>query len=329
MVSIKDVAKQAGVAISTVSKVLNHYPNVSEATREKVNKAIAELGFVPNSIASALSSKQSGRCALLVNMPNKTQAIDEIHMQYIAGAIHQAMEMNMDLITVFFSMLKDKTVEEIIRYFQSQNIAGIIIYGISKEDKVLQHLIERQAFKIVVVDAPIRNAKTSSIWIDNEQAQYEVAKKTVLENGADSVLYISGGREGYVAEERLKGIKRLAKDLKLGLLVRNGEYSELTARNLTFKYAKKKGAVVCASDLMAIGAMKALIEMDIYRPVCGFDGITLMGYVGRQMNTVSQNFFHISTEAVKELSRLLAGEEGKNIVLDFELARLKYMDIIC
>lgn len=329
MVSIKDVAKQAGVAISTVSKVLNHYPNVSEATREKVNKAIAELGFVPNSIASALSSKQSGRCALLVNMSNKTQAIDEIHMQYIAGAIHQAMEMNMDLITIFFSMLKDKTVEEIIRYFQSQNIAGIIIYGISKEDKVLQHLIERQAFKIVVVDAPIRNAKTSSIWIDNEQAQYEVAKKTVLENGADSVLYISGGREGYVAEERLKGIKRLAKDLNLGLLVRNGEYSELTARNLTFKYAKKKGAVVCASDLMAIGAMKALIEMDIYRPVCGFDGITLMGYVGRQMNTVSQNFFHISTEAVKELSRLLSGEEGKNIVLDFELARLKYMDIIC
>ena len=58
MVSIKDVAKQAGVAISTVSKVVNGYPNVSEATKKKVNAAIEELNFVPNAVASALSSKR-------------------------------------------------------------------------------------------------------------------------------------------------------------------------------------------------------------------------------------------------------------------------------
>lgn len=65
MVSIKDVAKRAGVAISTVSKVLNHYPNVSEETKRKVNEAVEELNFVPNSVAAALSSKQSGRVAIL------------------------------------------------------------------------------------------------------------------------------------------------------------------------------------------------------------------------------------------------------------------------
>ena len=82
MVSIKDVARHAGVAISTVSKVLNHYPNVSEETKVKVNKAVEELNFVPNSVAAALSSKQAGRVALLVNLSSKTQAIDEINMQY-------------------------------------------------------------------------------------------------------------------------------------------------------------------------------------------------------------------------------------------------------
>ena len=60
MISIKDVAKQAGVAISTVSKVLNNYPNVSEETKKKVNEAVDALGFVPNSVAAALSSKHSG-----------------------------------------------------------------------------------------------------------------------------------------------------------------------------------------------------------------------------------------------------------------------------
>ena len=75
MVSIKDVAKHAGVAISTVSKVLNDYPNVSEETKKKVNQAVKELNFVPNSVAAALSSKQSGRVAILLNLSNESQAV--------------------------------------------------------------------------------------------------------------------------------------------------------------------------------------------------------------------------------------------------------------
>lgn len=329
MVSIKDVAKHAGVAISTVSKVLNHYPNVSEETKKKVNAAVSELNFVPNSVAAALSSKQSGRVALLINLSTAAQAVDEINMQYMAGTIGQAVDMNLDVITVFYSMIRNKNIEEVIRYFQSQSITGLIIFGMSKEDKVLHKLIERQIFKIVLVDAPIVNANTSSVWIDQAKAQYDVAKKTVLENKCKSILYLAGKKNGYVTEERLNGIKRLAEEKNLPLLIRNGEFSELQARNLTLKFAKKKDVVVCASDLMAIGAMKALIDMDIFRPVCGFDGITLMGYAGKQMNTVRQNFKRIASEAVKELKRLLDGGEGQQIVLDYELVRMKYMDIIC
>lgn len=329
MVSIKDVAKRAGVAISTVSKVLNNYPNVSEETKKKVNAAIEEMDFVPNCIASALSSKQSGRIALLINLNTQTQAIDEIDMQYLSGAINEAKELGMDVITVFFSMIRDKSLEEIKRYFQSQSITGIVIYGMSKDDKVLQKLIELEIFKIVIVDAPFVNKSTSSVWIDQEKAQYDVAKKTIVDNQAKRVLYIAGKKNGYITEQRIRGMKRLVEELGITMLIRNGEFSELQARNLTFQYAKGKDVLVCASDLMAIGAMKALTEMDIFRPICGFDGITLMGYVGKQMNTVRQNFYRISSEAVKELHELLNGAEGKNIVLDYELVRMQYKDIIC
>ena len=85
MVSIKEVAKHAGVAISTVSKVLNGYPNISEKTRAKVEGAIRELNYIPNSIASALSSKQFGRVALILDPKRQTQAIDQIFMQYLLG----------------------------------------------------------------------------------------------------------------------------------------------------------------------------------------------------------------------------------------------------
>lgn len=328
MVSIKDVAKHAGVAISTVSKVLNGYPNVSEATKKKVNQAVAELNFMPNTVAAALSSKQSGRVALLLNLGNASQAVDEILMQYIAGTIGKAVELNLDVITIFDSMLKNMSLEEVVRYLRSQSITGLIIFGMSKEDRVLHRLIDAQLFKIVTVDAPLVNASSSAIWIDQAAAQYDVAKKTLMENEGKKILYLAGKKNGYVSAERLKGIQRLAQEEGLSLLVRNGEFSELMARNLTFRYAKNRDIVVCASDLMAIGAMRALIEMDIFRPVCGFDGITLMGYAGKQMNTVKQDFKRIASEAVVELKRLLDGGEGQQIVLDYELVRMQYTDVI-
>lgn len=329
MVSIKDVARHAGVAISTVSKVLNSYPNVSDETRGRVNKAVEELNFLPNSMAAALSSKKAGRVALLVNINSKTQAIDEISLQYIQGAINKAMERNLDVITLFFSMFQDKTVEELIRYLGSQSIGGIIIYGISREDRVLLELVEGEYFKCVVVDAPLSNASTSSVWIDHTKAQYDVAKRTVVDNNCRRVLYISGKENDYVTEERLAGMRKLAKEMNLDMTVKCGELSELQARNITMEYGESHDAVICASDLMAIGAMKALTEMDIFRPVCGFDGIILMGYVGKQMNTVRQNFAGISATAMEELQKLMNGKEGENVRTPFSLERIKYMDIIC
>ena len=80
MSSMSDVAKKAGVGISTVSKVLNNYENISQETRDKVMKAVEELNYVPNAVASALSSKKSKRIGVVVFINNERQAIDEINM---------------------------------------------------------------------------------------------------------------------------------------------------------------------------------------------------------------------------------------------------------
>lgn len=331
MVSIRDVAKHAGVAISTVSKVVNNYPNVSEETKNKVNASIKELNFIPNTIASALSSKQAGRVALLMNLNAQTQSIDEIGMQYLVGAINQCREMNLDVITVFYSVIKDKNVEEMEQYFRSQSISGLLICGMSKEDANLQELIEAQSFSIVAIDTPFVNEHTSSVWIDQKQAQKDVARKTILDNAgnrSDRILYISGKDNGFITDARTEAMEELAKEMNLKLTVCCGDFSEYKARKITFEQAKEHDIIVCASDMMAIGAMKALIEMDIFKPVCGFDGITLMGYVGKQMNTVKQNFAAVSTEAVKELARLMNGGTGMNILLPHEIVRMRYEDII-
>lgn len=332
MVSIRDVAKEAGVAISTVSKVLNNYPNVRDETRERVNKAIERLGFVPNSIASALSSKRSGRVALVLDVDRSAQAVDEIPMQHMIGAINRAKELGMDIITVFTAMLSEMNAEEMTRYFQSQSIEGLIICNLSAEDEVFRRLIQSGKFKSVLINAVGVDENTSSIHIDNEKAQYEVAREFLTECAAlcraKRILYISGKKEGYVSKERLKGMETLAREFELALLVRRGQFSELEARKLTMQYAAHKDAIICASDLMAIGAMKALIDMDIYRPVCGFDGINLMGYAGKQMHTVGQDFQKTAACAVEEAARLLSGEKGREVVLPHKLMRIKYLDVI-
>lgn len=329
MVSIKEVAKHAGVAISTVSKVINGYPGISNETKEKVQQAIKELNFIPNSIASALSSKQYGRVALILDPKRQTQAIDQICMQYLLGALDKAKELHLEVVTIFTSMIAGMTTEEITVYLRSMSISGIVIYGMSKEDKFLHRLIKEQQFAAVVIDAPIVNERTTSVSIDHEQAQYDVAKKTVLDDTCKRVLYIAGRKDGYVSEQRLAGMKRLVEDLKLTMLVRQGDFSELTARNIALRYAKNKDVVVCASDLMAIGAMNALIDMDIFRPVCGFDGITLMGYVGKQMNTIRQDFYSISSRAIEELHLLMNGGQGHAVEMPYSIVKMYYKDIIC
>lgn len=329
MVSIKDVARQAGVAISTVSKVLNSYPNVSDETRGRVNKAVEELNFLPNSVAAALSSKKAGRVALLVNINAKTQASDEISLQYIQGAINKAMELNLDVITLFFSMLEDKEPQEVINYLKAQNVEGIIIYRMSRQDRLIQEVIESGSFKAVVMSAPFWNENTSSVCIDQKRAQYDVVKKTIEENEhCRRVLYIAGSRGSFVTEARIAGVEQLAEEMGLDLTIEYGNFSEKRARELTFSYADKKDVFACASDLMAIGSMRALMELDVFHPVCGFDGITLMGYAGKQMNTVRQDFYRMSANAMEELYGLMHGEKGRLLVPEYELVRIRYQDVL-
>jgi LacI family transcriptional regulator len=70
------------------------------------------------------------------------------------------------------------------------------------------------------------------------------------------------------------------------------------------------------------------MELDVFHPVCGFDGIPLMSYAGKQMNTVRQDFYGVSAAAVEEVDRLLHLEEGRNVVLGYELVRMRYQDIV-
>ncbi|MBQ4342807.1 MAG: LacI family DNA-binding transcriptional regulator [Erysipelotrichaceae bacterium] len=326
MTTIKEVAEKAGVSISTVSKVLKNYSNISEETRQKVLKAVKELNYVPNSTASNLSSKNKDKVALYIYINDMKQAVDEINMLYLQGAFAMANINHLELVTIFNQMVSDMSTQELTSYLASQGITGIIVYGLNKEDKKILQLIEEQHFHVCVIDAPIVNDKTSSVMIDHQKGQYDVAKSIIEPEYTRKVLYLAGKRNGYVTDMRIEGIMKLQKELGFELNVQYAEFSEKMAYDLTMRYASDVDTVVCASDLMAIGALNALIKMNIYRKCCGFDGITLMRYAGKGMLTCKQDFYDISGNAIKEMERLLSGKKGQKVIIDHQIISIRYED---
>jgi len=326
--TINDVAKKAGVAIGTVSKVLNNYANVSKETREKVLKAASELNYIPNTIASALSSKNSNRVALYIYINDQRQAIDEINMQYLLGAFTMANEIGVHVITLFNYTILNLNSDELIQYLSSQGINGLVVFGLNKEDKIIHDIIKRQEFNTVVVDAPIVNEKTTSVSVDHTKGQYDVAKQALQNKDIKNVLYLAGKKNGYVTDQRIDGIKKLKKELNFNLHIEHCDFSEKKAYKTTLKLAKDYDAIVCASDLMAIGSTNALKKLNIERLCCGYDGITLLGYVGNNILTCKQNFYNVAQTAIKEMKRLLNHEEGREVTLGYEILKITYDQVI-
>ena len=126
----------------------------------------------------------------------------------------------------------------------------------------------------------------------------------------------------------MKGIQCLAKEMDLEINVKRADFSALKSCELVRQMGKEVDAIVCASDLMALGAKNALLEMGIERPLCGFDGISLMGYAGQEMYTIRQNFSEISARAMEELQRLMSGKEGRNVEMNYTLLQMNCNTVI-
>lgn len=327
---MSDVAKKAGVGISTVSKVLNNYANVSGETRQKVLAAVSELNYVPNAVASALSSKNNKRIAVVVFINNERQAIDEINMQYLFGSSKQAKEEALEIVTVFSNIFTDFNKVELIQYFKSLSISGMVVYGLHKEQEVFNQMVLEEHFKTVLVDVPIENTKTSYVMVDHQKAQKELCELMIesQEIKVKSMLYLAGRRDGFVTDLRLQGAVDACDAMGVKLNAQYADFSERKAIELTKTYGFDADVVVCASDLMAIGAISALKDMDIFRPVCGYDGIKLLGYVRYHIYTVKQDFYNIAKTAIQEMKYLLEENPGRKRIMDYEITRIAYEDVI-
>lgn len=310
MSTIKDVAKESGFSITTVSKVLNNAKDIPDETKEIILDSVKKLNYVPNLSAKNLSSKHKNKIALLMSFNDDNFFIDEIIMNFTSGAFKKSFELEYDTIIIHMKPFIDKNPLYFQNYLLSHGITGILIFGLGINDKMLHFLLDSNHFKKVVLDFKTANNTTSSVSIDNIQAQYDIFKLQ-YELGKRNFLYVHGSHDSYITHQRLQGVNNFQKnfsDIKLKII--NGEFCEKKAVEEVKKLDYNNfDVIICASDLMAI-ALKRNLTLNI--TVCGFDGLRLLKYTFPEIVSVYQDFHQTAIIAILELDRLFNGGIGQS-----------------
>nr|WP_239586747.1 LacI family DNA-binding transcriptional regulator [Shouchella xiaoxiensis] len=314
--TIKDIAKKVGLSVTTVSRALNGYDDVSEKTRKKIQLAAAELKYSPNVAARSLVTNRTQTIGLLVSGLNQEGAKDHFMFDILNGLNHKASNAGYDLVLFSTDSAKQR-VKSYTQLCRERRVDGVILQGIRLDDPYLQEIIESD-IPCVVIDIPVRSSKVGHVTTDNRQG----AKKAVdylLQHGHKQIAFMNGHGQAHVSQERLLGYQDALQEAALTVtqaLIYNGEFSEYKAEVEALKLFKAKPeatAVFCASDLMALGVMKAAKRMRLRVPedvsIIGFDNITLAEYVNPGLTTISQEPFQMGIEACAILLSLLTGEE--------------------
>ena len=288
MPTIYQVSELAGVSLATVSRVLNKNTRVSDKTRNKVEAAISELGYRPNSIAQSLASKSSNSVGILVS-----ELHGPIWGHMMAGIESELRAAGKHVIITTGHSDEDKE-KDGIEFLLSRNCDAIILHVEAVTDN---YLIELSKGKVPVylMSRYVDEMKESCISIDNCLGGY-LATKAMLDKGHKNIAYITGPQYKSDSVNRLNGHKKALTEENITFddnLLFIGDYKE-TGGSAGLKHLIDNkysfSALVCANDEMASGAMKYAREHGYELPkdlsIIGFDNVMFANYLYPKLTTI-------------------------------------------
>lgn len=305
MSTIYEIAKIAGVSPTTVSKVINNYPDVSDKTRTKIQKILDEENFLPNSQAQFLSTKKTWTLGIVY--------FEELGVglnhPFFSGVI-EAFKKQSDKYgySLLFGSKNDRLKNDtFLEYFKYRCVDGIAIICTDPKDKETLELIESD-FPIVVID--MFNEDTSTVTSDNLKG-CDLAIEYLYNLGHRKIAHITGAsyEDNWPSRIRKKGYIKAMEKFKLEILdgyITDGKNFDVSggysAMKQLLELKEMPTAVFAAGDKLAIGAIDALNEVGIKVPddisIIGFDDIEIAKYLTPKLTTVRQNCEEIGKTAV-------------------------------
>lgn len=281
-ITIKDVAREAGVSPSTVSRVISKNPRISKLTTEKVLSHMKKLGYHPNAIARNLARNSSRTIGLIMPDGPGEALLNPFFPQALSGIIKASTKYGYDILLSSTTETTDiQTVEGLV---SAAKVDGVLVMTSKIENKSIEYL-RGIDFPFSVIGSPYDDVDdTNHVDNDNERASYELTTY-LIDKGCKSIALITGGRFLTVTEQRIKGFRRALSekgmDEESGRLF-VGDFDEETGN----KYAKeiidsgdRFDAVIATDDVVAYGVVSEFIERGLSVPddimVAGFNNSLL------------------------------------------------------
>jgi DNA-binding LacI/PurR family transcriptional regulator len=327
-VTIKDVARIAGVDPSTVSRVIADSPRISQNTKEKVTKVMEELDFYPNAIARSLANRSTKTIGVIMPLSSEQVFVNPFFTEVMRGISASSLKRGYDIL---FSTggSSDEEYQATSRIVNERRVDGLILLTSRRQDKTINDLIKKK-LPFVVVGKPSRLENINWVDNDNQEACYN-ATEHLIKQGHSNIGFI-GGEFSYVFMcERFKGYKRALdiynikfnKDyLSLGEFLEEGGYH---AMKKLLNLKKIPSAIVAADDLMAFGAIRAIKESGLRIPedvaIVGFNDTPLANYIEPSLSSVEIFVHELGYSASEILINHLEqpDEQKKHIIIQTNL----------
>ncbi len=333
--SIRDVAREAGVSITTVSRALNGYDDVSEVTRKKIQQIVEELNYAPNANARSLGGKTTKVLALLVSGMKEKEESGFVYGM-ISGLYHVTVENDYEFILLTTDSAKQRKMNY-LQLCRLKGIEGVMISGIRTDDPYYKELAKSE-IPCVVFDADLHGKNVCSLSIDNKQASYD-AVKHLIDNGHKKIAMMNGVSYAVVCQDRLNGYEQAMLENNLEIdsnYIRYCDFEEEMAYEETLDILKKHPEITaffCASDVMAIGVINAINDIGKQVPydysVLGFDNILAAQYVNGGLTTICQEPFIMGKRGGEALVRMIADkEEANHINIPYSLIERKTVKML-
>lgn len=324
-VTIKDVAKMAGVSISTVSRVINNSKPVSNDIRDRVLAVIKDTNYVPNPVARSLVLKKSNFIGVIV--PN----ISNYKIGEILNGIEEVGKMyDYDILLCnSYGELEEEI--KYINLLKNKQVAGILIVSWNLKKEVVD-LINGSGIPSVFVSKNAKEYDVFSVGIDHLRAGYDVGNYLLDKNNEDIVM-VSPEYNSYTMNSFIiDGVKRAYKERKKPFDERKINYikeSFASAYEFMTEYinqnAKLPDAVFATTDEMAAGILNALVDNGKKVPeeisVVGYDNTKISSVIRPALTTVEQPLYDIGAISIRVLIKKVEGSDikEKNITLPHKI----------
>lgn len=313
-VTIKDVARRAGVSPSTVSRVIADHPRISPDTKERVRAIMAELGYYPNAIARSLVNQTSNSIGVIRSRLTEESFANPFFPAVIQGISSVAHKHKLNLVLSTSHSFEQED-EECLNLLRQRRVDGVILLASHRNDQLIPRLAQG-GFPFVLIG---RYEGPEEInWVNNDNVQdAKTAVRYLLDKGHHQIACLDGDPRYVVSTDRLLGYKLALQERQVKLdaeLVEHSEFSVDGGYVATLRLlAKGKNftAIFAVDDLMAIGAMRALQERGVVIgkevAVVGFNNTILGAYVQPALTSVCVPIYELGQISVQMLTAQIYG----------------------